>query len=246
MAGSPFKLRPMEMRDYDAAERVMAEAFVDSIMPMLFPTGKTEADREHGMPLYAKHMKDPNTSIRRMLVIDSSVPPRPEDLVNLTAADRTAAESEGRIVGIAYWNFWPKDRTDEELAAEKAADHAEGQPPSADPAFCEAFFGAIDESKKEVLGGRAHILLHILATDPQYHRRGVGAMQLKWGLDEADRLGIPAYLEASEYGAPLYQRWGFEPLRYLGLHEKWYGGEKHLDPLLMLRPAKARSSEVAT
>ena len=242
MTDSPFIFRPMLLRDYDATNRVMGAAFVNSIMPFLYPNGMTEADKDHAVASLTRHLNDPNTSSRRMLAIDPSASPDPEDVKNLEAPDRAAAESEGRVIGFAQWDFWLKDRTADEIAAVKAAKKAEGLPPSADPPFWETFFSALERSQREILGARAHILLHILATEPQYHRRGVGAWQLKWGLDQADILGIPAYLEATEAGRPLYERWGFEAIRPVGVDPKWYGGKTDCDPLIMLRPAKGPSN----
>ena len=35
---------------------------------------------------------------------------------------------------------------------------------------------------------------------------------IKWGLEEATRLGLPAYLEASESGHELYRKFGFKDI----------------------------------
>lgn len=35
-------------------------------------------------------------------------------------------------------------------------------------------------------------------------------MCVQWGLDQCAKLGIPAWLEASEAGKPLYERLGFQ------------------------------------
>jgi predicted N-acetyltransferase YhbS len=55
------------------------------------------------------------------------------------------------------------------------------------------------------------IVLHMLVTDPEHHRRGAGAMLLKWGTEQADKSQLPCFLEASVVGRPLYARFGFEP-----------------------------------
>lgn len=51
--------------------------------------------------------------------------------------------------------------------------------------------------------------LHICFTDPEYQRRGIGSMMLKWGCDLADQLFLPAWVEASPEGNFLYRRFGF-------------------------------------
>lgn len=82
-------------------------------------------------------------------------------------------------------------------------------------------------------------MLHILATLPNHHRRGVGALHLKWGIDEADKLGLPVYLEASEMGRPLYARWGFEDVKPLPFDARKYGAKTSMPHMCMLRPMKA-------
>jgi predicted N-acetyltransferase YhbS len=66
------------------------------------------------------------------------------------------------------------------------------------------------------------LVLHMLVVDPAEHRRGAGSMLIKWGLDKADKSSLPAFLEASAMGRPLYVRWGFEPK-----YEEYFDGEKY-------------------
>lgn len=49
----------------------------------------------------------------------------------------------------------------------------------------------------------------MLAVDPKWQRNGIGQMLVQWGLEKAQKEGIPAGLEASEAGCPLYLKWGF-------------------------------------
>ncbi|KAF2221101.1 hypothetical protein BDZ85DRAFT_185851, partial [Elsinoe ampelina] len=87
------------------------------------------------------------------------------------------------------------------------------------------------------LNGKAHVLLNILATDPEYHRRGIGGMHLRWGLAEADKLNVVAYLEGSDDGVPLYQRYGFEGKERLPFDSKKFVAQG-MEHLIMIRPAK--------
>lgn len=52
-------------------------------------------------------------------------------------------------------------------------------------------------------------VLHIIAADPAYHGRGIGAALIRCVLDVADAEGIPTYLEALPLAVPLYRRLGF-------------------------------------
>lgn len=51
--------------------------------------------------------------------------------------------------------------------------------------------------------------LDVLATHPNFRRRGAATMLLRWGCDQADRDGLPVYIDASEAGVPVYEKYGF-------------------------------------
>lgn len=57
----------------------------------------------------------------------------------------------------------------------------------------------------------------MLATRPEHERRGAGSMLVQWGCDIADENGVPAYIDASKAGAPLYKKFGFEDRTEPGL-----------------------------
>lgn len=51
--------------------------------------------------------------------------------------------------------------------------------------------------------------MHLLATHPSHHRRGLGSRILLEGLRCADRDGAKSYIEASRPGVELYKRHGW-------------------------------------
>lgn len=51
--------------------------------------------------------------------------------------------------------------------------------------------------------------LNTLAVLPAYQRRGIATRLMEWGVDMADQLGFPCFVEATPAGRPLYQRCGF-------------------------------------
>jgi len=57
--------------------------------------------------------------------------------------------------------------------------------------------------------------LVLLATHPDYRRRGAGTALTQWGVDQALAAGIDVGLEASPMGFPLYQHMGFVLLENL-------------------------------
>ena len=77
----------------------------------------------------------------------------------------------------------------------------------------------------------------MLITDPAHHRRGAGALLVKWGTEQADTHNLPSFLEASEAGKPLYARLGF-----VAVHEevfdlaKWGLEGKDTNTLMIRQP----------
>ncbi|KAK7745838.1 hypothetical protein SLS53_002556 [Cytospora paraplurivora] len=116
---------------------------------------------------------------------------------------KVVENSTGRIAAATLWKIYPNA----------------GQPPSGDeqpPSWLE---GEVRESSKKLLdeinqarreaNPRGFIHLHICFTDPEYRRQGAGALMMKWGCDLADILSVPAWIEASAEGKPLYRGFGF-------------------------------------
>ncbi|EZF31327.1 hypothetical protein TMEN_5795 [Trichophyton mentagrophytes] len=121
---------------------------------------------------------------------------------------------DGKIAGIALWNF----RTDEnwigqldgpEKPDEYVETGKEGLPESGYAAR-RTFFNWLYGVRKRRMGGKPHVLLNLLAVHPDCQRRGIGGALLKHGLEEAKKLGMPVWLEASPEGFPLYKAHGFE------------------------------------
>jgi GNAT superfamily N-acetyltransferase len=57
--------------------------------------------------------------------------------------------------------------------------------------------------------GRKHWYLELVATRPEYRRKGAAGLLLRWGLEKADQEEVEAYLEASPEGKPVYEHFGF-------------------------------------
>lgn len=51
-----------------------------------------------------------------------------------------------------------------------------------------------------------------------YRKQGAASMLIRWGVEQAKKDGIPAYLEASVQGKPVYERCGF---RQVGESVPW-------------------------
>lgn len=48
--------------------------------------------------------------------------------------------------------------------------------------------------------------------DPNHQRKGVGSLLVNWGVQKADELGIECFVEATDPGSMLYQKFGFTNL----------------------------------
>nr|OQO24009.1 hypothetical protein B0A51_09227 [Rachicladosporium sp. CCFEE 5018] len=218
----PLELHPMRESDIPAATRINFAAFGPDLMQILYPHGVTAADLDHSIKENTESFHRHKESTLFTKVIDTSLP----------------NDEFQQIVGTALWRIYEKPRTEEELDAEakEAMDH---EPASgADTKCMEAFFGSILKARRTHMKGDPFALLNILTTHPDHHRRGIGAMQLKHGLETVDRLGLPAWLEGSPKGTPLYERFGWQGVGWLDFDEQAWGMKKALPHRLMLRPAK--------
>ncbi|KIX05194.1 uncharacterized protein Z518_06066 [Rhinocladiella mackenziei CBS 650.93] len=110
--------------------------------------------------------------------------------------------------------------------------------PGCNVGACEEYFGGIHKKRNELMGGKAYCLLDLLQTDPKYQGRGAGGMLINWGLDVADELHLPAYLESSPVAHRLYQKFGFQDIGELQLDPKWNYGKANPSIYFMLREAK--------
>jgi GNAT superfamily N-acetyltransferase len=147
-------------------------------------------------------------------------------------------DPNGKAVGIGYWKFYPKPRTESELDAAEKEGEEDGHPPDSNGPLLDDLHGKIAKHKREILGGQPYALLNVIATLPSYQRCGVGVMLLRWGLEQADELGLQSYLEASPMGKGLYLKNGFEEVRDVEFDALKWGLDRDLPHVCMLRPAR--------
>ena len=148
--------------------------------------------------------------MRHLVIVDSEASPEFEDVARLDETNRKAAEAEGRVVALAIWNVYAHGRTDQELDKEMEDVFRDEMPPGCNEQLYRYMLEKCTKSRRHIMGNKPYMLLSILATASAHHRRGLGAMLLRQGLEEADGLGLPAHLEASRVGLALYERFGFE------------------------------------
>ena len=155
----------------------------------------------------------------------------------------------GDIVGISWWasDLHPpasRDEIEEAYQASRKKRGAEPQVEGMNEELAREYFKVAFCSELETIAGRPYVTLRMLATNPRYHRRGVGSLLLKHGLEKADSLGLPVYLDCSVGGKPLYERYGFKVIGDFPLNCSEYGGRSNGTHWLMLRePQGARKEE---
>ncbi|KAE8554128.1 hypothetical protein EYB25_002666 [Talaromyces marneffei] len=90
---------------------------------------------------------------------------------------------------------------------------------------------------------RKRVYLQLLAVHPDHQKKGIGRKLLQWGLDEADRAGLIAYLEASAEGARLYESAGFEKVKDMAMDLTPFGVNHKLPIRLMMKQPRSKQCQ---
>ncbi|USP79709.1 gnat family protein [Curvularia clavata] len=151
------------------------------------------------------------------------------DVVYLKVVD-TDIEG-GKMIAGAKWRINEKERSEE--VVEKMYPKPQGKDLEK-PAVVD-FFAFLSRVRKQYMGTKPFCFLHILVTHPDHHRKGAGTMLLNWGISKADSLGLPAFLESSAMGRPLYERLGFQAREVVTFDLKKYGLEGTDTNTVMIR-----------
>ena len=166
--------------------------------------------------------------------------------------------SKGKMVGLAHWNIYGAGITDDELQVLCTT-----YPPpkleldeGTDEAFAVIagrawadFFDYLTTCRRRFFTRGPTAFLNLLVVHPTAHRRGAGTMLVGWGVEKADAMGLTGFLEASRMGAPLYRKFGFEPVHQQMFDLAVYGKEfegVHDTNYIMIRPKKGEKLEHPT
>ena len=122
------------------------------------------------------------------------------------------------IAGCAEWFMFDRERLPETYAEGSYLLNASWMTDDAARAKVLAFNKPVIEKHKHWMGSRPHAVLRYMAVAPEWRRKGIASMCVQWGVERCKELGIPAYLEASDEGAPVYARLGFEKCDVLSEH----------------------------
>ncbi|RAO66351.1 uncharacterized protein BHQ10_002363 [Talaromyces amestolkiae] len=164
-------------------------------------------------------------------------------------------DSTGEIVGEAHWMIYYEDEELTKSIEDEVEDRINPPIPQMQVQPTAEFGRILATTKRETLAVpsetgettadpgapiklRKRVYLGVLVVHPNHQKRGIGRQLLQWGLDEADRLGLVTYLEASTDGVRLYESAGFEKLKDVFMNLRPFGAKGDLPIRLMIRQPK--------
>lgn len=132
---------------------------------------------------------------------------------------------EETLVGCAQWYIFSSPRSEENTLRQNYQLTGDYVTASAEQREnVKKLYQPVIAVRAKWLRGRPHAILMYLATDESWRRRGVGVACVQWGIDRCRELGIPAFLEASEEGYPVYKKLGFETVEDVRVEVDGEGG----------------------
>lgn len=82
------------------------------------------------------------------------------------------------------------------------------------------------------------IVIYLLMTLPEYHRKGLGKQLMDICLKDADAARAKAFLIATEAGSGLYRKLGFEEVDICSMDARPHGGSEVIRWICMMRESK--------
>ncbi|KAI9710537.1 MAG: hypothetical protein M1820_002673 [Bogoriella megaspora] len=183
-------------------------------------------------PPYPGYIEEQEASIHRDLKYKPHV-------YHLKVVD---TENDKVVMAYAKWETYERGRPDLEKLrqpmeqSEKEVDQFGQLRDAAHNYFC---------SRNGEMGKDPHMLLALLVTASGHRKRGAGSLLVKWGIGKSAIAGLPCYLQASEQGRSLYERYGFHSIGTAEFELSDYGLQGIEIMTEMLRgPFKTVNSEV--
>ncbi|KAH7413360.1 hypothetical protein BKA64DRAFT_719271 [Cadophora sp. MPI-SDFR-AT-0126] len=211
----PLELSVATEADMESISRSQMAAFhpIDPVHSLIFPspTPIPESTISSVTTRQLSTWRKNPTGIRWVKITDSAKP----------------LDEQGRpfVIAAAKWIFFDEERDGEEerwpREGEVKVDWVQPNPPTPNaPKIKYEVAGADDApyisyiletfytNKRRYMTG-ACAVLDICFTHPTYQKRGAGKLLVEYGIAEADRRGVPAWVEASVFGKGLYEKFGF-------------------------------------
>jgi GNAT superfamily N-acetyltransferase len=129
--------------------------------------------------------------------------------------------SDNSIISVARWHFYPKGYDFEKnihWETHNGYDATKSTPLNPTKVAPDGFniplhnyiLTSRDSARKSWIPSNAPcwILMHMV-TRPSQRGRGAAGMLIRWGMQQSEKDGVPAYLEAGTMGKPVYEKLGF-------------------------------------
>ncbi|KAI7530586.1 hypothetical protein KC331_g14583 [Hortaea werneckii] len=203
-----ISILPLQPADIPAFVRLELEAFrPHPRIPMLWPRGYTP-------DLYAYYEDSKTQSLQK----------------EASRIAKAVDDETGEIVAVAQWTF-ALEGNDE---GNKISQFTSEQPPANWPEGgnweLRRFFKIEwEEWRAEMMGEKPYIQLNVLVTHPKHERRGAATQLVRWGCEQADKLGVAMCLESTPTGLKLYERFGFRTGKVIRADMRDFGWMERYD-----------------
>ncbi|PVI03776.1 acyl-CoA N-acyltransferase [Periconia macrospinosa] len=207
----PLEIRPITEADLRDYVETAAKAFAGTLVAKISPPSEESTQKQIAKTL--KSLKE-EPDLRLLKVVDT--------------------ELNDKVVACAKWRINEKERTEEEIQTMLPVPDREN-----DSAVSIELQEYLARVRRKYMGTKPFVFLSLLVVHPDHQRRGAGAQLLQWGIEKADELRLPCFLESSDAGKPLYLKYGFEPLEVTTWDNTKYGFEGITTNTCMIRPVPA-------
>ncbi|KAI2632572.1 acyl-CoA N-acyltransferase [Hypomontagnella submonticulosa] len=211
----PLVVLPAQVPDIKAINDIYFTAFEDvPVMRFLFPSGVNRDEYD----MATQHTWEHDPSTYPIKCVDTST---------------------GEIIGMATWQLFWKHGEEHSWKKPSGVDWLQGE----ERETSEKVLMPIFEMRDQLFGRRRHVYLPTTAVHPDHQKRGAGRLLMQWGIDIAEKLELPLYLETSEDVAPFYEKMGCERLTDVKVIQtaEVTGAPGDVEvPLLVKMPSKAK------
>ncbi|KAF2137611.1 uncharacterized protein K452DRAFT_291428 [Aplosporella prunicola CBS 121167] len=186
-----FELQTISPADYEEMIACGRSAFMNDALRLV---------------LWPPHLADPeNPNAEQEWRLD-----RLRRVVEKGAVYRKIVDKENgnRIAGFAGWA--PPHETEEE----KDIYSKMPLPKSLNKEALDVVTKYMHDAKEKFMGKGNNNFWYLfsICVSPDYQRKGIGAILMQWGMDQADKDGLPIYLESTPAGYSLYKKMGLETI----------------------------------